>query len=181
MRSRRAGFTIIELITVLGIMSLAVLVAVPAIRTWVREDDITRATKRIDALFRLARDSAVRSGTPVTVVIDSVSGLVWLDAPTAAAGSAYAAPGEKIVAAPSNRSVTMGADARANNAAAADHVVPGESLDLPSSIRLELPRARARFEFAPTGATFADTLLLRWTTGERKITLNRWTGDVIVF
>ncbi|MCI0434943.1 MAG: GspH/FimT family pseudopilin [Gemmatimonadetes bacterium] len=180
MSGRRRGFTIIELITVLGIMSLAVFVAVPAFRTMFTEDDVTRATKRVEALFRLARDSAVRSGTPVTVVIDSVSGLVWLDVPTAVLDSDAAVETARI-GAPTHRSVTAGSIESSAARMTADHVVPGESLDLPAAIHLELPRARARFEFVPTGATFADTLLLRWSMGERRITLNRWTGDVVVF
>jgi hypothetical protein len=42
-------------------------------------------------------------------------------------------------------------------------------------------RARARFEFSPSGASFPDTLFLRWTLGERMITVHRWTGDILVF
>jgi hypothetical protein len=65
--------------------------------------------------------------------------------------------------------------------AAADHVVEGEELGLPESVTLGVTRARARFEFSPSGASFPDTLFLRWTLGERMITVHRWTGDILVF
>jgi len=174
----RAGFTLIELIAVIGILTFASLIAVPAFKAWYEDDDVTQATRRIEALFRVARDSAVRSGATVTVVIDSVSGLVWFDVPTATSiDSVYATPGTPS---PSNRSVTASSAAWRRNASA-DHVVQGESLELPATITLEVARARARFEFAPSGAAFADTLKLRWSMGERWITLNRWTGDVLVY
>jgi prepilin-type N-terminal cleavage/methylation domain-containing protein len=176
-RARR-GFTLIELIAVFGILAFASMIAIPAFRAWYEEDDVTSATRRIEALFRVARDSAVRSGATVTVVIDSVSGLVWLDVPTAPhLDSVYAQPGSRT---PPNRSVTA-SSVSWRGSASADHVVKGESLELPATITLEIASARARFEFAPSGAAFADTLKLRWTLGERTFTLNRWTGDVIVY
>jgi len=178
MRSR-GGFTLIEIIAVLMILAFASAVAVPAFRKFVEEDDLTEATRRIEALFRMARDSAVRSGVPVTVVIDSVSGKVWFDvAASPAIDSAWAEP---AVPTPTRRSVTMGSSSWRTIAGSADHVVPGDDLGLPASITLGVHRARARFEFAPSGASFPDTLVLRWMKGERSITVQRWTGDAIVF
>ena len=45
---------------------------------------------------------------------------------------------------------------------------------------MELPRARARFTFEPTGAALADTLLLSGPFATRVVTVNPWTGDVTV-
>lgn len=175
----RSGFTLMEFVAVLAILAFATAIAVPAFRSWYAEDDLTEATHRIEALFRVARDSAVRSGVPVTVVIDSVSSMVWFDVPEAAAlVDEYA---DRDLLTPSDRSLTQGVTTWRTAGGAADHVVPGESLDLPPTVSLEVARARARFEFAPSGAAFADTLVLRWSMGERLITLNRWTGDVLVF
>jgi len=58
----RAGITLLELVAALLIISLAVGVAVPAFLSLGRTDDLTAATRRVETLFRLARDSAISSG-----------------------------------------------------------------------------------------------------------------------
>ena len=58
-------------------------------------------------------------------------------------------------------------------------VTPGESLELPGGVEIELTRARARFRFASSGAVFADSLTLVTPSTRRLITLHPWTGDVV--
>ena len=159
-RHNRSGFTIIELIVVMVILAVMTSLAVPAFRSWVDEDDLTVATRRIDTLFRLARDSAVRSGTPMTVWIDSASARVWL-VPVILDSAATAPP---VTRAGRSEVTALGA---------------GEDIGFPASIHLQLSRARASFRFAPSGAVFADTLVLATAAASRRITLNPWTGDVV--
>lgn len=82
----RRGFTLVELIVVLTILAVTTGLAIPAFRRWVEEDDLTVATRRIEALFRMARDSAIRSGSTVTLVLDSATAHAWL-IPSAGDGS----------------------------------------------------------------------------------------------
>jgi prepilin-type N-terminal cleavage/methylation domain-containing protein len=162
--ARRSGFTLLEVVATLVIVAIAAAVAAPAFR--------------FEALFRLARDSAIRGGQPVTVVIDSVSGLVWLDAPP------FAGIADSIRdATAAERGGRLGAGAAAldRRTFSEEAVAGGTSLELPAGIRLELTRARARFAFAPTGAAFPDTLWLRTSIVTRGITLDPWTGDAIIF
>ncbi len=174
----RAGITLLELVAALLIISLAVAVAVPAFLGLGRTDDLTAATRRVETLFRLARDSAISSGVPVTVVIDSVTGLVWVDTPLriqlGSQGPAQAPASLFDDQDPAGNLALLG------GAAALEALKPGQPLGLPRGIEMELPRARSRFTFEPTGAALADTLLLTGAFGVRAITIDPWTGDVRV-
>jgi prepilin-type N-terminal cleavage/methylation domain-containing protein len=154
----RPAFTLVELTVVLIILALMGALAVPAFQRWVQEDDVTVAIRRVEALFKIARDSAVNSGTPVTVWIDSATSNVWL-----------------VSAAPDTASVDSVRQRRAGEVA----LTPGEPMPLPEAVHIELTKARARFRFAASGAVFADSLVLRTVTDSLLITLNPWTGDVV--
>lgn len=158
----RDGFTLLEVTIAFLILALAAAVAVPAWRALFEEDELTAATNRIESLFKLARDSAIRSGLPVTVVIDSVTGHVWLDSPPRVL-PADTAPSQRLVMTQTLR-------------AAPD---TGQSIGLPPGVRIALTRARAMFQFTPGGGVFADSLVLETRLGNRLITLDPWTGDVI--
>lgn len=172
------GFTLIEVVVALFIVSLAVAVAVPAYRSLGEVDDLTRATRRVETLFRLARDSAIRSGLPVTVVIDSIDGLVWIDtveplglsSPEVRDALAY----PDYAPEPGMLSALVG-DQNDD-----ELLEPGSPIGLPGTVHMELPRARARFTFEPTGAALADTLLLSGPLATRVVTVDPWTGDVTV-
>jgi type II secretion system protein H len=167
-RAGRAGFTLVEIIVVLVIIAVATAFTLPAFLEPRAEDDMTAAARRIDALFRLARDSAVRGGVPITVAIDSATGVVWLVPERIATAAAHSAPGSRLTA-PTTAIRSVRRDA-------AD---AGESLDLRPSVRLELSAARAGFLFTPGGAAFGDTLVLRTATRSLTITLDPWTGHAI--
>jgi type II secretory pathway pseudopilin PulG len=173
-----AGITLLELVTALLIISLAVGVAVPAFLSLGRTDELTAATRRVETLFRLARDSAISSGLPVTVVIDSVTGLVWVDTPRRIQLGSQAV--ERAPASLFEGNEVTGNLALLGGRAALEALEPGQPLGLPDGVRMELPRARSRFTFEPTGAAMADTLLLSGSFGTRAVTIDAWTGDVRV-
>lgn len=175
-RLRRHGMTLIEVATVLLIISLTVGVAVPAFRSLTHEDDLTAASRRVRTLFRLARDSAVSSGLPVTVIIDSVTQRVWLDSPNRhrLASRAIVESNPSLFADELEMGIPLvGTGVR-------EVLEPGSPLGLPSTVDMELPRARARFYFEPSGTVLADSLLLTGAFGVRAVTLDPWTGDVTI-
>ncbi len=174
-----AGITLLELVTALLIISLAVAVAVPAYLSLGTENELAQATRRVETLFRLARDSAIASGLPVTVVIDSTTELVWLDTPLRIQLGTEGLPGDR----PSVLDRSAATDPSASLALLGGEEVlqalePGQPLGLPAGVEMELPRARTRFTFQPTGAALADTLVLKGPFGMRAVTVDPWTGDV---
>jgi type II secretion system protein H len=146
----RAGFTLIEIVVTLFILAAIAATALPAFLRDRELSDLDQATERIEALLYLARDSALFSASPVALVLDSVSGLVWLTTAESGGGSEALLSGS------------------------------GSSLDLPLGIRMEMTSARARFLFQPSGAAFPDTLTLHGSTESRSVTVNPWTGHAIV-
>jgi type II secretion system protein H len=164
----RAGFTLVEIIVVLVIIAVATAFTLPAFLEPRPEDDMTAAARRIDTLFRVARDSAVRGGVPIAVAIDSATGAVWLVPERVATAAERSATSSRLTQ-PTTALRSLRRDA-------AD---VGASLELPPSVRLELSAARAGFLFTPGGAAFGDTLVLRTATRTLTITLDPWTGHAI--
>jgi prepilin-type N-terminal cleavage/methylation domain-containing protein len=157
---RRAGFTLVEVFVVLIILGAMAAVAAPAFRAPPDDDDLTYATKYIEALLQVARDSAVRSSSPVTLVIDSTTARAWLV-------GTFQQGVER-----DERAVIHASDLVAG-------LELGTPLDLPPGVRIQLSKQRARFTFGPGGAAFADSIELRSVLGNRLITIDPWTGDVI--
>ena len=80
-RLRMAGFTLIEVIVTLVVLSVVAALTIPAFLRDPVVADMDDGQGRLEALFRIARDSAVRSAVPVTVAFDSATGYAWLDVP----------------------------------------------------------------------------------------------------
>jgi prepilin-type N-terminal cleavage/methylation domain-containing protein len=162
-RGRSAGFTLVEVVVVLVILSITAVIAVPAFRSAGERSDLDLATERVELLLRIARDSAVKTAMPVTLVVDSATSLVWITTPT---------------------SIGMAGDASTLMSAgvtAAAPTGPGASIDLPRGVRMEIASARARFTFQPSGQAFPDSIYLRSGATTRLVTLNPWTGHAEVY
>jgi prepilin-type N-terminal cleavage/methylation domain-containing protein len=175
------GFTLIELVAAFGILAMATAVAVPAFLRLIQDDDLTAATRRVETLFRLARDSAIAGGAPVTVVIDSVSGLVWLDVPPALGEREWEASAAGTAWGPQPaRARSLSALLRPTGRLDDGTLGAGTSLELPGTVTLQVPAARTRFTFSASGQAFGEHVLLTSALGSRTLTLHRWTGDVVV-
>lgn len=176
----RAGFTLLEISITLILLSVLAAFALPAFLRDATRPDIDEAQSRIEALFFLARDSAVRSSIPVTITLDSVSGQVWIQS----LGLADSDPSRQDSASSALPRIggtfgggsTLGRSMRdADGQFAAE--AAGDSLGLPPSVRIEVSSARAHFAFSPSGTASGDSVVLRSSSGEvRIITLDPWTG-----
>lgn len=184
-RRSPAGWTLIELVVTLLVLALGAAVALPAFRSLGGEEDgLVVATRRVGALLTLARDSAIRAGVQVTVVIDSVDARVWIDA-REPEGTVWEAPetsgaGLARSGLASTRLTVTPLRAGATRSAR-DAARPADAvLELPAGVQLVLPTARARFTFQPSGAFDGDSVVLRRGAEARIIAPSPWNGDVRV-
>jgi hypothetical protein len=146
------------------------------------------AQGRIEALFALARDSAVRIATPVTVTIDSVSEHVWIDVRTRLGAEQPQGSESDLTSMGTSRPTTRGSFGGGSTlgtdlgmAGGSFRELTGDSIGLPPTVHMELYHARAQFTFSPSGAAVGDSLLLRSSTGEvRFVTVNPWNGHARV-
>lgn len=65
----RRGFTLIEIMIVIGIMAVVMAIGIPQMYRTVEKDSIRRATQDILDIFQLARRQAILGGRPVQLVI----------------------------------------------------------------------------------------------------------------
>lgn len=71
---RRAGFTLIELIIAIAVMSILLLLAFPNFSIWVQNTQIRTAGEAILSGMQLARAEAIRRNTSVELQMDAASG-----------------------------------------------------------------------------------------------------------
>jgi prepilin-type N-terminal cleavage/methylation domain-containing protein len=92
-RARRGGFTIVEVMMVLLIMSIITVLGIDAIAEFEAAQRADRAARESLAFFRLARSLALTTGKNAKVVVDPVANTVsifWQSNGTSYDSSAYA-------------------------------------------------------------------------------------------
>jgi type II secretion system protein H len=76
--SREAGFSIVELMVVVVIMTIIFAASIPAFRTHGADVNLTKGAREIEGTLKLARAKAVSSNRPVVVVFDVNDGTYFL-------------------------------------------------------------------------------------------------------
>jgi len=74
--SRRAGFTLIEILVVLALMSIIALFSFPALQRMINRSKIQGITTQTSVMMQQARFEAIKRGVPTFVVADAASGEV---------------------------------------------------------------------------------------------------------
>ncbi|HUE95604.1 MAG TPA: type II secretion system protein [Longimicrobiaceae bacterium] len=177
------GFTLIEVIITLVIIGIMAASAIPAFLGDDRRSDIELARASLEALFGSARDTAVLSAREVVLTVDSITGAVWLETrggpggpPAGFAGNAGGSIGGlRQIGTPrlSSGFSSLGSELP---------TLPGRevALELPATIRMEVPRARAIFLFTPGGSVMGDSIVLRDSGGRTlSVRLDPWSGRVL--
>jgi|CXWL01.1.fsa_nt_gi prepilin-type N-terminal cleavage/methylation domain-containing protein len=73
--SRRRGFTLLETLVVLAIMSILMLLTMPSFMRMLKRERLIGAAREAASMLRFARSEAVKRGTPVGVEVH------WVDEP----------------------------------------------------------------------------------------------------
>jgi type IV fimbrial biogenesis protein FimT len=68
------GFTVIELLTVIGIIAVMASIAVPNFIRWRNNSQLSRATQNLYSNFQSAKSQAARSNTLCSITFDTVAG-----------------------------------------------------------------------------------------------------------
>jgi prepilin-type N-terminal cleavage/methylation domain-containing protein len=85
--NRNGGFTLIELMVVVGILTIAVAVAVPEFLRWHVQSQLRQATTEIATQLMLARMAAMNRNRSVDVTVQSTGGAVHISAVAPATGA----------------------------------------------------------------------------------------------
>lgn len=67
------GFTVMELLTVIGIIAIMASIAVPSFISWRNNSQLSRATQELYSHFQSAKNQAARRNTFCTITFDTVA------------------------------------------------------------------------------------------------------------
>ena len=86
-QDRNGGFTLIELMIAVAILTIAASLAIPEFLRWHAQSRLRQATSEIATQLVLARMAAMNRNKNVDVTLQTVGGLVHLSAITSASGA----------------------------------------------------------------------------------------------
>lgn len=164
--SRPSGFTLIEVMVVVGIMGLIAAMGIPSMYRLLQKQGMRKATSDVVEVCSLARARAILTGQPAEVMFYPLERRL-----TAGGGSGGSGANEGATAANPQSALPGGT---------------GGSAQLPDEITIEMLDINlaeyresewARVRFYPNGTSDEMTLILRSTKNEwKKITIEPTTG-----
>lgn len=149
-------FAMIELIVVMAILSVMMLIAVPAV-TRINVDSLDSYCERIASLFEAARNQAMLTGTPTVVKVDPVNRTIY------GATAVQKKESEFTIESPEGE-----LDAFSSNIVLPEWIF----------ISIESPPEKLSFKFYPDGTASIPRITLQEEQNYRYITVRPLTGRV---
>ena len=168
---QRRGFTLVEILIVVGIIGLFAAAGLPSLFRTFRRDPLRQAVTDIIEGCSHARAQAILRGVPMEFVIRAEDGQLSIrNAPTWAATNQpsqgltiqFGAPPPELTAAPVSFSAQMHRD------------VAVQLLDVNFTDHMQAEEAHVRF--SPNGTCDDFTIVLSWDFGIKKISTEAVTG-----
>lgn len=158
--SRRRGFTLLELIVVLVIISVLSAIAIPAYVQWRRSLTYRDATRQVVSFLRTAKSEAISSNRQRRADFDTVNGRFGLRIGDRANDTDWAATAAPALWTTLDRQVTLtGPTPNTNSVDAADNTIHVVAFN---------PNGTASFSDDPTGIT---ELIIRDDTGNARFSV----------
>lgn len=163
---RKGGFTLIELMVVIGIIAIVMTTSIPMIWKALQKDDLARAVNDVLEGCKLARDRAILNGTPYEFTVTAKGDMSIAPAPQ----QRLSPEGTEPVKTTAQAQPTLGAGFPR-------HLGDDVIIQLIGVNNLELMDApEARVRFFPNGTSDAFTIVFAWHGAQRTVTVDIVTG-----
>jgi prepilin-type N-terminal cleavage/methylation domain-containing protein len=168
----RGGFTMIEIMMVVGILGMVLVMGLPAFIQSIRKDPLRQAMSDIETACSKARAAAILRGWPMELVIRAETGELRVAPARDDRGAVPAsAPGQgEPIESPADQTASQGAlfSARLNENVAVKLLYV--------NLKDQMEAEETRVHFYPNGTSDEFTMIMQAGTGLRKISLECVTG-----
>jgi len=164
--SRRArAFTLVEIMVVIGILAMVLAMGMPSFVQSIRKEPLRKAASEVMEGCTQARARAILGGETTELVIEGVSGRIYVADSRPAGGSAS---GDEEAGETPQPTQTAGIPSKFQEQMDRDVAVTLLYVNLKN--RMDAPEARVRF--FPNGTSDDFTIVLESLSGTRKVSLD---------
>jgi prepilin-type N-terminal cleavage/methylation domain-containing protein len=171
------GFTLIEIMMVVGILGMVLAMGMPAFIQSIRRDPLRQSVSDFETACNKARAAAILRGSPVELVIRAEGGELIV-VPTRDDNTGRTAAGEEALGQPSEQSVDKAGSGSPVFSARLNESVAVRLLYV--NLKDQMETAESRVHFYPNGTCDEFTIILQFGNEMRKLSLEVVTALVNV-
>jgi prepilin-type N-terminal cleavage/methylation domain-containing protein len=171
------GFTLIEIMMVVGILGMVLAMGMPAFVQSIRKDPLRQAVSDLETACSKAREAAILRGSPMELVIRAEGGQLNV-VPARDDSSARTAASEEVLGRPSEESADKATSHSPVFSARLNENVAVRLLYV--NLKDQMEAEESRVQFYPNGTSDEFTIILQVGNEMRKISLEVVTALVNV-